>query len=231
MRTFLTAKCPWRDSAGNAIGVVAITRDISDRKAIEAALLESNILFESVIESTSDIIFVKDTQGRYLLVNCTAASIIGKPKEEIIGKSDAELFPPEIADLLGENDRRILQSGIEETIEEIGQDSDGSILTFLSTKSPLRDRAGNIIGVVGVGRDITDRKQAEKALQESEERYRCLIEATSQIVWDTTAAGEVFREQTGWSAFTGATYDEMKGWRLAECDPSRRQRTYCKNVV
>ncbi|WP_293132325.1 PAS domain S-box protein [Microcoleus sp. bin38.metabat.b11b12b14.051] len=342
MRTFMTAKCPWRDSEGNAIGIIAITRDISDRKAIEAALLESNILFESVIESTSDSIFVKDTQGSYLLVNSTTAGIIGLPKSEIIGKNDAQLLPAEIADMLVENDRRIWQSGIEETIEEVVKDSEGNILTFLCTKSPLRDRAGNITGIVGVTRDISDRKRAEaaaiqsqerlqlalwgsdsgmwdwnrvtdemyfsheysallgyeagelqttasalsqlvhpedlwvlnqklnaylanpengyvvehrmlaksgeyqwilargkvverdennapvrmigtisdigdrkrteKALQESEERYRCLIEATSQIVWDTTATGEVITEQTGWSAFTGATYDEMKGW-------------------
>ncbi|MGB3267157.1 MAG: PAS domain S-box protein, partial [Microcoleus sp.] len=212
VRALLTAKSPWRDSEGNIIGVIGISRDITDRKEIEAALLESNILFESVIESTGDSIFVKDTQGRHLLVNSPAAAAIGLPKSEIIGKKDAELFGPEIADMLVENDRRIWQSGIEETIEEVAKDSEGNIRTFLSTKSPLRDRAGNIIGVVGVARDISDRKQAEKALEESEERYRCLITATSQIVWDTTAAGEVVTEQTGWSAFTGATYDKIKGW-------------------
>jgi PAS domain S-box-containing protein len=342
LQTFLTAKCPWYDSEGNAIGIIGISRDISDRKAIEAALLESNILFENVIESTSDCIYVKDIQGRHLLVNSRAAGIMGKPQSEIIGKKDTELFPLHIANRLVENDRRIWQSGIEETIEEVVKDSEGNTLTVLSTKTPLRDRAGNIIGVVGVSRDITDRKgakaalrrseerlqlalwgsdsgiwdwnivtdemycsheysallgyepeelqanaiglsqlvypddllvlnqklnaylenpengyavehrmlaksgefkwilargkvverdennaavrmigtisdigdrkRAEKALQESEERYRCLIEATSQIVWDTKAAGEFVTKQTGWSAFTGQTYDELKGW-------------------
>jgi len=226
VRTFLTAKYPWRDSQENIVGVVAISRDISDRKEIEAVLLEKNILFESVIESTGDSIFVKDIQGRHLLVNSQAAAIIGLPKSEIIGKKDAELFPPEIADMLVENDRRIWQSGIEEKIEEVAKDSEGNILTFLSTKSPLRDRAGNIIGVVGVARDISDRKHAEKALQESEERYRCLIEATSHIVWDTTATGEVIAELTGWSAFTGQTYDELKGWGwLNHVHPDDREHT------
>ncbi|MEG4862829.1 MULTISPECIES: PAS domain S-box protein [unclassified Microcoleus] len=226
VRTLLTAKYPWRDSQENIIGIVAISRDISDRKEIEAALLEKNILLESVIESTGDSIFVKDIQGRHLLVNSQAAAIIGLPKSEIIGKKDAELFSPEIADMLVENDRRVWQSGIEETIEEAGKDSEGNIRTFLSTKSPLRDRLGNIIGVVGVARDIGDRKQAEKALEESEERYRCLIAATSQIVWDTQAAGEFVTEQTGWSAFTGATYDEIKGWGwLNHVHPDDREYT------
>ncbi|TAE93536.1 MAG: PAS domain S-box protein [Oscillatoriales cyanobacterium] len=356
MQTFLTAKCPWYDSEGNAIGIIGISRDISDRKAIEAALQESNILFENVIESTGDSIFVKDIQGRYLLVNSTVAGMIGKPKSEIFGKNDAELFPLEIANMLAENDRRIWQSGIEETIEELVKDSEGNILTFLSTKSPLRDRSGNITGVVGVARDISDRKQAEatlrrseerlqlalwgsdsgmwdwnivtdemycnheysallgyepdelqanaiglsqlvypddllvlnqklnaylensengyavehrmlaksgefkwilargkvverdennapvrmigtisdigdrkqaeKALQESEQKYRCLTEATSQIIWDTTASGEVVAEQTGWSAFTGATYDEIKGWGwLNNIHPDDREYT------
>jgi len=206
--------------------IYGIGREITDRKEIEAALLESNILFENVIESTGDSIFVKDTQSRYLLLNSTAASIIGLPKSEIIGKKDAELFPLEIADMLVENDRRIWQSGIEETLEEVVKDSEGNILTFLSTKSPLRDRAGNITGVVGVARDISDRKQAEIALQQSEEKYRCLIEATSQIIWDTNANGEVVTEQPGWSAFTGRTYEEMKGWKwLNDIHPDDREET------
>ncbi len=225
-RTLLTAKCPWRDSEGNAIGVIGISRDISDRKEIEAALLENNILFESVLESTGDSIFVKDTQSRYLLVNSTAAGIIGLPKEEIIGKKDAELFAPEIAEMLVENDRRIWQSGIEETLEEVVKDSEGNIGTFFSTKSPLRDRAGNITGVVGVARDISDRKQAEIALQQSEEKYRCLTEATSQIIWDTNANGEVVTELPGWTTFTGRTYNEIKGWGwLNDIHPDDREHT------
>ncbi len=224
--TMLTTKSPWQDAEGNIIGVIGIARDISDRKEIEAALLESNILFENVIESTGDSIFVKDTQSRYLLVNSTAAGIIGLPKSEIIGKKDAELFGPEIAEMLVENDRRIWQSGIEETIEEVVKDSEGNILTVLSTKSPLRDRAGNITGIVGVTRNISDRKQAEIALQQSEEKYRCLIEATSQIIWDTNANGEVVNEQPGWSVFTGRTYDEIKGWGwLNDIHPDDTQHT------
>ena len=206
--------------------IYGIGREITDRKEIEAALLESNILFKNVIESTGDSIFVKDTQSRYLLLNSTAASIIGLPKSEIIGKKDAELFPLEITDMLVENDRRIWQSGIEETLEEVVKDSEGNILTFLSTKSPLRDRAGNITGVVGVARDISDRKQAEIALQQSEEKYRCLTEGTSQIIWDTNANGEVVTEQPGWSAFTGRTYEEMKGWKwLNDIHPDDREET------
>ncbi|MEG4307093.1 PAS domain S-box protein [Microcoleus sp. D3_18a_C4] len=182
-RTLLTTKCPWKDAEGNIIGVVGVSRDISDRKEIEAALIESNILFENVIESTGDSIFVKDTQSRYLLLNSTAAGIIGLPKSEIIGKKDAELFPPEIAQMLVENDRRIWQSGIEETIEEVVKDSEGNILTVLATKSPLRDRAGNITGVVGVARDISDRKKAEAALQESQRFIEQIANATPNILY------------------------------------------------
>ncbi len=336
--------------------IYAIGRDITDRKIAEAALLESNILFESLLESTKDTIFVKDTQSRYLLINSTAAAIIGKPKLEIIGKNDAEIFPPEIAAQFMENDQKILQYGTEEAIQEILKDSDGNIFTYLSTKSPLRDREKNIIGVVGVVRDISDRKQAETALrvseqrlqlalwgaesgiwdwnlvtneiycspeysallgyepteleqsaiglgkiihpddipilneklnayfahpdssynveyrmltksgefkwifargkvierdknnapvriigticdisdrklteiaiQQSEAKYRCLIQATSQITWDTNANGEVVNEQPGWSIFTGRTYDEMKGWGwLNDIHPDDREHT------
>jgi signal transduction histidine kinase len=86
-----------------------------------------------------------------------------------MGKDDWELLPPEIGRQLMEVDRRIVQTGVGETVEELVSDGDGFVHTFLSTKSPWRDRAGNAIGVVGVSRDISDRKQAEIKLQQQAE--------------------------------------------------------------
>lgn len=209
--TMLTTKSPWQDAEGNIIGVIGIARDISDRKEIEAALLQSNILFENVIESTGDSIFVKDTHSRYLLVNSTAAGIIGLPKSEIIGKKDAELFGPKIAEMLVKNDRRIWESGIEETIEEVVKDSEENILTVLSTKSPLRDRAGNITGVVGVARDISDRKKAETALQASQRFVERIANTSPNIlyVYDEIEQRNVYsnREIT---ATLGYTLEEVQ---------------------
>ncbi len=171
----------------------AVGRDISGCKPIESSLLES------ILESTADLIFVKDTQGRYVSLNSKTAAFFGKSKAEVIGKTDTDFFSPEIVAKLVEIDRRVIQSGIEETVEEVVEDLDGNLQTYLATKSPWRDREGNIIGVVGVTRDISDRKIAEEQLRQKEEFLRSIYDSVdySIFVIDVGADGE-FR-YAGWN--------------------------------
>ncbi len=158
-----------------------------------------NSLLESILESTADLIFVKDTQGRYVSLNSKTAAFFGKSKAEVIGKTDTDFFSPEIVAKLVEIDRRVIQSGIEETVEEVVEDIDGNLQTYLATKSPWRDREGNIIGVVGVSRDISDRKIAEEQLRQKEEFLRSIYDSVdySIFVIDVGADGE-FR-YAGWN--------------------------------
>ncbi|HBK97751.1 MAG TPA: histidine kinase [Microcoleaceae bacterium UBA10368] len=158
-----------------------------------------NSLLESILESTADLIFVKDTQGRYVSLNSKTAAFFGKSKAEVIGKTDTDFFSPEIVAKLVEIDRRVIQSGIAETVEEVVEDIDGNLQTYLATKSPWRDREGNIIGVVGVSRDISDRKIAEEQLRQKEEFLRSIYDSVdySIFVIDVGADGE-FR-YAGWN--------------------------------
>lgn len=209
--TFLTTKVPWRDAHGNILGIIAITRDISDRKQAEESLRESNILLRSILESTPDLIVVKDRQGQYVALNSNSANFLGKSIEDIIGKDDSEVFPLDIARVMMSKDQQIISTGITETYEEFLSNGDISG-TFLTTKAPWRDVDGNILGIIATTRNITERKQAELALQQSEERFRSLIEATSQIVWSTDAEGAFVTDQPHWRAFTGQTVEELWGW-------------------
>ena len=86
-------------------------------------------------------------------------------------------------------------------------------VTWVSTtRMPLRDEEGRIVGTFGISRDITETKRAEEALRQGEERFRSLIEATAAIVWNTPASGQFEAEQPGWTEFTGQTFDQLKGW-------------------
>jgi PAS domain S-box-containing protein len=208
--TFLTTKAPWRDTQGNILGIIATTRNISDRKQAEEDLRESNTLLRSILESTPDFIFVKDCQGRYVAVNSNLANCMGISIEEMIGKDDTEIFSPDIGREIIAKDQRIMAADNSVTFEE--EVSHGITSgTFLTTKAPWRDTHGNILGIIGITRNISDRKQAEIALQQSEERFRKLIEATAQIIWDTKAEGKFVTEQPQWSAFTGQSFEELKG--------------------
>ncbi|WP_206757972.1 PAS domain-containing hybrid sensor histidine kinase/response regulator [Cylindrospermum sp. FACHB-282] len=216
--TFLTTKAPWRDTHGNILGIIATTRNITEqqaalreRKQAEAALRENNLLLRSILESTPDLIVVKDCEGHYVALNSNAAKFIGKSVEDFINKDDFEMFPADVAREMITKDSQILATGITESYEEYLSNGNESGI-FLTTKGPWRDAEGNNLGIIATTRNITERKQAEIALQYSEGRFRSLIEATTNIVWVANAEGEFVTEQIQWSTFTGQSFEESRGF-------------------
>ncbi|MGH9875731.1 MAG: response regulator, partial [Pyrinomonadaceae bacterium] len=138
-----------------------------ERKRAEEALRQSNSILTAVIEGTSDSIFVKDLQSRYLMINPAAADFAKKPVAEILGKTDTDLYPPETARQFVLSDRKVAETGETEVFEGTATCS-GLIRDYLCTKSVYRDLQGNIIGLIGISHDITARKQAEEKLKLSE---------------------------------------------------------------
>jgi PAS domain S-box-containing protein len=140
-------------------------------------------LLAAIVKSSDDAIFAKDDQGRYLLVNNAAARYMGKSAEDLLGHDDRVAFPDEQAALLMAIDRRVFASGQVETNEERLNTAEGERV-FLATKGPLRDELGRAFGTFGISRDITGRRQAEKALHDSEERLRLALAAGKQGLYD-----------------------------------------------
>lgn len=140
-------------------------------------------LLAAVAKSSSDAIYAKDTEGRYLLINDAALRYMGKSMDAVLGQDDLAVFPSEQAQRIQATDRRVLASGRSETSEERLMTAQGERM-FQATKGPLRDFDGRVIGVFGISRDITDRMQTEHALRESEERLRLALAAASQGMFD-----------------------------------------------
>jgi PAS domain S-box-containing protein len=155
--------------------VVAVVRDVTERRRAEEELQRTANLLRAVADETTDAVFVKDRNGKYLLMNEAAARFVGKSVVEVVGKDDTELFDPEGARRLMEWDRQVMESGRAVTVEEVVTAA-GVTRTFQSTKAPYRDGAGNVIGLVGISRDVTERKRAEEALRESEQRFRTFVD-------------------------------------------------------
>ncbi|WP_165917776.1 PAS domain-containing protein [Methylomonas methanica] len=141
----------------------------------QAERLRALDLLAAISDLSVDAIFAKDLEGRYILFNTAAANFVGKPVEEVLGLDDTTIFPLEQAEQLREFGRRVMVENITLTNEET-LDTQHGPRVFLATKGPLCDANGKVIGLFGISRDITERKQAELELRESEARFRGLVE-------------------------------------------------------
>ncbi|MBW4516123.1 MAG: PAS domain-containing protein [Timaviella obliquedivisa GSE-PSE-MK23-08B] len=157
----------WFMSIGNTLysaenqplRATGISLDVTDRKQVEEELLQKNAILNVINESAPTPIFVKDRQGRIIYGNPATFEVLGKSASEVIGFRDGDLFPDlEDAARVMANDQRIMEAGQTEVVEE----SPDGVRTFLGMKSPYRNKSGEVIGLIGIASDISDRVQLER---------------------------------------------------------------------
>ncbi len=158
---------PIRNAKGEIIAGIEVVRDISKRKLAEEALKATNIRIQALIEAIPDVVIFKDAQGRHLSANKAVAEVSGLRPEEIIGKTAEEILPPDLAEYCRKSDDEVLGKKVSIHFEEQLTGIDGKKKFFDTIKTPIFDDAGNVVGLVGVSRNITERKAAEQALYES----------------------------------------------------------------
>ncbi|MCC7544640.1 MAG: PAS domain S-box protein [Aquabacterium sp.] len=156
--------------------VIGLAIDVSERLKTEAALRQSEQLLRAVVEGTSDAIFIKDKQGRYLMANQATADILGCTVQDILGNDDTTVFAPATAQQLMARDQAILEEGRTQTTEEQLTTLDGEDWRFLVTKGPLLDAQGQVVGLFGMSRDITEIHQARLALQHHQEQLEAVVQ-------------------------------------------------------
>ena len=200
-RWWLTTKVPLRDSRGHIVGIMGIGRDITARKKVkweekraddateaatkaERALADERNLLRTLIDNIPDHVYLKDRESRYLLCNQAMAQRFGVPSpEEVIGRTDHDFFPKEVADGFLSDEREVLRSGqplLEH--EETRVDESGNQRWTLTAKVPLRNEAGQVIGLVGIGRDITASKHAQAEMKNAQQAAEAASLAKSEFV-------------------------------------------------
>lgn len=129
---------------------------------------------QSILDNTTAVVYVKDRKGKYILINRQFETLFHITREDVVGKTDMDIFPEEMAEAFQTNDRKALNAGVPLEVEEIAPHDDGPH-TYISIKFPLYDSNGITDKVCGISTDITDRKRAEEILRISEEKYSRLI--------------------------------------------------------
>ncbi len=193
--------------------ICGVVRDITERRRAEEALQESTLWLQAILDHSPAMVFLKDTEGRYLLTNRRFEQAFHLTREAVIGKTDHQLFPPEQAAAFVANDRQVLRSGMPLEFEEVARHDDGPH-TSIVVKFPLYSEKGEVYAIGGITTDITERKRFEEALQRSEaglaeaQRIACLGNwdwdiVTNELHW----SDEIYRIFGLVPKQFGATYE------------------------
>ena len=167
---------PWK---GKQI-LFTILNDITERKDAEKALNNSREFLHQIMNSIGDPIIVKDDQHRLVMVNDAECRLTGYGRDQIIGKTDYGFFPSEQVDIFWEKDRIVLETGKENVNEEQITDAQGNTRTIITKKTLFKDASGDKF-IVGVIRDITERKQIEEALRKSEQEKAAILGGLKKV--------------------------------------------------
>jgi PAS domain S-box-containing protein len=195
-------------------------------RAEQAERLRALSLLEAIAESSSEAIFAKDLQGRYVLYNRAACAQHGRPREELLGRNDIELFGEEAGRRLMANDRQVLAAASPQVFEETMTTAGGERV-HLSTKGPLFDARGQLVGLFGVSREVTESRRAERALRESEAHYRSVISVLNEGIFVVDLQGRVLSCNPAAERMVGASQQEWQGhglvapgWKALRADGS-----------
>jgi len=191
---------------------------IREQQRAEKALQESEERMVAMMNNASSVIYLKDLEGRYLLINRRFEELFGFANQEIMGKTGYDVFPTGIADAFRAHDLRVLEAGKAVVSEEVVPHEDG-VHTYISVKFPLLDSTGNPYAIGGISTDITQRKKMEEAIQESEARYRRLFEESSDAIFIHDLEGKILDVNRQACEMMGHSRDRLLSMRLPALHP------------
>jgi PAS domain S-box-containing protein len=222
---------PMPDAEGKDSRIAGVAEDITERKEAAESLRKSEQRFRTFVDHATDAFFLQDHDYVILDVNRQACDSLGYTRDELIGMTPAD-FDPNFTTAVMEDLTRRLDAGKLMAFESSHRRNDGTIFPV-----EIRGQAFNEGGrrfAVAMVRDITERKQAEEALRESEQRWRSLTETLPQLVWTATPDGACDYFSTQWTQHTGVPEDRLLGWQWMETlhpDDREPTRTFWTNSV
>ncbi len=203
---------------------VAVT-DLTELKKAEAELKRQHQHLHALIQTIPDVVYFKDLNGRNLIVNKAFEEFTGLSQDEIIGKTDAEILPGDIAESCKKSDRKIISERKADHFEEKVVDSESSPVIYDTIKSPVLDETGNVVAIVGVSRDITERKRSESELKRQHKRLDALIQTIPDVIYFKDLEGRNLIVNKAFENFVGLSREDIIGktcYELVHLDLARQ---------
>ena len=218
LRHVQTAQGVIMDRAGKVMRVIGLNLDITEHKQLENTLRQERIFLRAVIDNIPDSVYVKDMECRKVIANLAEVRLSGMQSEaELLGKDDFAVHPKELAEHFFADDQVVLHTGQPVVNrEEYVLSKQGEKSWILTTKIPLRDENGQIVGLIGLGRNITERKRAEEALIESDRRFRDLFYDAPVGYHELDTEGRITCVNTTELLMLGYSSEEMIGHHVWE---------------
>ncbi len=207
-----------RDENGKITRYYGANQDITERKLAEEALASERRLLRVLMSTMLDLVYVKDSEHRFLLASDTVVRSLGaETSDEVVGKTDFDFHPRELAEQYQSDEKSLMESGLPliDHEESAMDHATGAFRWLSSTKAPLRDSQGNVIGLVGLNRDITERKQAEEALRVNEARLAEALRTARLANWEYDVEKDLFTFNDQFYSIFHTTVEKAGGYQLS----------------
>ena len=214
-RTVSGTAAPITRPDGQGGGAILVTRDETDRLALEAQVGAIGAQLRAIVEHSPNALYLKDLEGRHVWMSPGYERGAGRPVGSFAGKTAREVFPPEMAAVMEENDRRVIETRAPVTAEETVPEHDG-LHTYLTAKFPVLDAAGTPIAIGGLSTDITAIKQAQQRLRQSEERFTLYFQVSPFPAAITSMDGRILDINPAGERFAGLLRSQVVGRNGAE---------------
>jgi len=212
---------PVFDENGDVIGVVEIAQDITERKQVEDAYKASEFKYRALIEHSSDVVFCVDRNGEYKFVNQVFASTFDKTPDFFLGKTFWDIYPKEHADQRQAANDRVFATGESQSLEVVVPLPDRT-LYFIAKANPVKDETGKVVLNLTHATDITDRKLAEEALQESEAKLSNALQMAHAGHWEYDVDRDLFTFNDNFYRIFRTTAAAVGGYQMSSRDYARK---------
>lgn len=195
---------------GKIYRYVTVASDLTEQKQLEEAITKTRSQQQALLDNIPFLAWLKDKNGKYISVNTPFAANYNLKPEDIIGKTDFDILPKELANNFHQTDLHVFKKGIRSHYEDLRETKDSKKWIEVY-KSPIFNEKGDVIGLTGISREITDRKQLEEAIVKNEEHFRALLQYSSDAITILNKEGIITFESSLKNRILNFSIDELVG--------------------